>query len=122
MPSTARRRLFDCEGYPRGWFVVAFTDELPAGEVRPLKYFGQHLVLFRTEGGEAKVLDAYCPHLGAHLGQGGVVEGETLRCPFHAWRFDGSGQCTEIPYATKIPPKAKVPCWSVREVNGMVHV
>jgi len=102
--------------------VVAFTDELPAGEVRPLKYFGQHLVLFRTEGGEAKVLDAYCPHLGAHLGQGGVVEGETLRCPFHAWRFDGSGQCTEIPYATKIPPKAKVPCWSVREVNGMVHV
>ncbi len=121
MPST-RRRLYDCEGFPRGWFVVGFSDDLAPGEVRPMKYFGQHLVLFRTESGKAQVLDAYCPHLGAHLGHGGKVEGEDLRCPFHAWKFDTKGECTEVPYAKKIPPKAKVPCWPTEERNGMIHV
>lgn len=117
-----RKKLFDCEGYPRGWFVVAFSDEVAPGDVQPMKYFGQQLVLFRTESGEAKVLDAYCPHLGAHLGHGGVVEGEDIKCPFHAWKFNGDGECTEVPYAKKIPPKAKLPCWPVSEVNGVVHV
>ncbi len=119
---STRRHLFDCEGFPRGWFVVGFSGDLAPGDVHPVKYFGQHLVLFRTGGGDAKMLDAYCPHLGAHLGHGGVVEGEDIKCPFHAWKFDGAGECTEVPYAEKIPPKAKVPCWPVCEVNGMIHV
>ena len=36
------------------------------------------------------MLDAYCPHLGAHLAEGGRVQGESVRCPFHAWEFDGA--------------------------------
>jgi phenylpropionate dioxygenase-like ring-hydroxylating dioxygenase large terminal subunit len=64
---------------------------------------GQSLVLFRTEAGEAKVLDAFCPHLGAHLGHGGKVSGDCVRCPFHAWEFNGEGRCTSIPYARKLP-------------------
>jgi 3-ketosteroid 9alpha-monooxygenase subunit A len=108
--------------FPRGWFVVRFSDELLAGQAVPMRYFGKDLVLFRTETGAPKVLDAYCPHLGAHLGYGGKVEGEQIRCPFHAWKFDGAGQCTEVPYAKKIPPKARIECWPVCETNGMIFV
>jgi phenylpropionate dioxygenase-like ring-hydroxylating dioxygenase large terminal subunit len=107
---------------PNGWFQVAYSDELATGQVVPLEYFGSKLVLFRTESGEAKVLDAFCPHLGAHLGYGGKVEGDCIRCPFHAWRFDTEGRCTEIPYAQKIPPKAKIRAWHVHEFAGLIMV
>ena len=107
---------------PNGWFQVAYSDELKAGEVKPLEYFGQSLVLFRSEAGEAKVLDAFCPHLGAHLGHGGKVSGDCIRCPFHAWEFNGEGRCTTIPYAKKIPPNAKLRSWHVHEVAGLIMV
>ena len=108
--------------FPNSWFQVALSSELPKGGVLPLRYFGKDLVAFRTESGEAKVLDAHCPHLGAHLGHGGVVEGDHIRCPFHAWEFDGSGQAVKIPYAEKIPPRAKIDCWPVSEQNGILYV
>lgn len=90
---------------PLGWYAVEYSDTLKAGDVKPLQYFGRELVLFRTESGEAAMLDAFCPHLGAHLGHGGIVKGESLSCPFHAWKFDGEGVCTDIPYAKRMPPK-----------------
>ena len=58
---------------PFGWFFVHYSDDLKIGDVKTLRYFGQDLVLFRNEGGAAGMLDAYCPHLGAHLGHGGQV-------------------------------------------------
>jgi len=119
---TTRLPQFDCSGFARGWFVVAFSDELAPSDVRPLYYFGRHLVLFRTESGVAKVLDAHCPHMGAHLGHGGQVRGENIKCPFHAWEFGEAGACVKIPYADKIPPKAKLACWPVSERNGMIFV
>ncbi|MFN2425072.1 MAG: Rieske 2Fe-2S domain-containing protein, partial [Candidatus Binatia bacterium] len=61
--------------FPDGWFQVAYSDELEAGQVEPLHYFGRDYVLFRGADGEARVFDAFCPHLGAHLGYGGMVEG-----------------------------------------------
>ncbi|HTM21370.1 MAG TPA: Rieske 2Fe-2S domain-containing protein [Kofleriaceae bacterium] len=106
--------------YPNGWFQVAYADELAPGAVRPLRYFGRDLVLFRTEGGQAHLLDAHCPHMGAHLGHGGRVKGDCVECPFHAWRFAGDGACAEIPYAKKIPPRAHVNPWPLREVNGLL--
>jgi phenylpropionate dioxygenase-like ring-hydroxylating dioxygenase large terminal subunit len=90
---------------PFGWYCVAFTEDLKVGDVKPVHYFGKELVVFRTESGEAKVLDAYCPHLGAHLGHGGKVKGESIACPFHGWQFNGGGQCTAVPYAKNMPPK-----------------
>ncbi len=106
--------------YPKSWYAVAHTDSLASGEVKPLQYFGQDLVLYRTEDGEAQLLDAFCPHMGAHLGHGGKVEGDDIRCPFHAWKFDGQGQCTEVPYGTKIPGRAKIQPWQVAEKNGFI--
>jgi phenylpropionate dioxygenase-like ring-hydroxylating dioxygenase large terminal subunit len=105
---------------PDGWFQVAYSDDLDKNQVLPLKYFDRDLVLFRTESGEAKVLDAFCPHLGAHLGHGGKVEGGCIRCPFHAWKFDGAGSCVEVPYAKKIPAKARLGAWHVREMAGLI--
>ena len=90
---------------PFGWYRIALSDELAVGQVKPIKYFGKDMVVFRTESGEAKVLDAYCPHLGAHLGHGGKVHGESIACPFHGWQFNGGGQCTAVPYAKNMPPK-----------------
>lgn len=44
--------------------------------------------------------DAYCPHLGAHLGIGGKVHKDCIECPFHSWSFEGcTGKLTNIPYA-----------------------
>ena len=58
---------------PNGWFAVAWSRDLVPGDVQRLRYFDEELALFRTRSGEPKVLDAYCAHLGAHLGEGGRV-------------------------------------------------
>ena len=106
---------------PNGWFALAWSKELGEGDVKPVQYFGEELVLFRTRSGQARVVDAFCPHLGAHLGHGGRVIGETIRCPFHGWQYDGqSGACTTIPYCERIPAKARVRAWDVLERNGMI--
>ena len=107
---------------PNGWFAVAWSHELEPGGVRRVRCFEEELVLFRTRSGRAAVLDAYCPHLGAHLAEGGRVMGETLRCPFHGWQFDASGACTAIPYCDPIPPRARLRAWEVDERNGLVFV
>ncbi len=107
---------------PNGWFAVAWSEDVPSGAVQPIRCFGQELVLARTHDGVARVFDAHCPHLGAHLGHGGAVVENTLRCPFHAWRFDGSGRCVEIPYAKKIPSRARLRPWTVCERNGRILV
>ena len=109
---------------PFGWYAVEYSNQLQAGEVKPLHYFGRELVLFRTESGQAALLDAFCPHLGAHLGHGGTVMGDTISCPFHAWQFDGSGHCKAIPYAERIPPKIDgkqaIGSYPVVETNQMI--
>ena len=108
--------------YPNGWFVVAYGDELACGDVRPIDYFGEPLVMWRDESGAAHVLDAHCRHLGAHLGYGGSVDGTSIRCPFHAWRWRPDGVCDDIPYAKKIPKGAKIRSWPVCEQNGFLFV
>lgn len=50
-------------GIPNGWYLIAYSEELAA---------------FRGEFGRVSVFDAHCPHLGAHLGIGGRVVGDTL--------------------------------------------
>ena len=80
------------------------------------------LVLYRGESGAARVLDAYCPHLGANIGRGGKVEGDTIRCPFHGWRFGADGACVEVPYAQRIPPKARLAGYPLIERNGAIWV
>jgi nitrite reductase/ring-hydroxylating ferredoxin subunit len=108
---------------PNGWFIVARADELEPGTKLSRHYFARDLVVYRAESGEVRVVDAYCPHLGAHLGVGGKVAGDSIRCPFHGWRFEGaSGMCVEIPYApdAKIPPRARLRSFPTLERNKML--
>lgn len=107
---------------PRSWYAVAFSDEVRPGGVLARTVAEREVVIFRTRAGVACVLDAYCPHLGAHLGIGGTVEGEALRCPFHGFRFDTGGVCVATGYGTKPPPTARARVWPLREVNGVIFV
>jgi len=107
---------------PFGWYPVAYSEDIAAGQLVPLRYFGSELVALRGESGEIAVLDAHCPHLGAHLGHGGRVEGERVRCPFHGWAFDLLGACVEVPYARRVPPNARLRSWPALERNGWVMV
>lgn len=122
----SRRYAFEEAGvFARGWHIVALSQELPPGGVKALHYFNEDLVLFRGEDGRAVVLDAYCPHLGAHLaGTGSRVVGNTIRCPFHGWQFDCTGSCTAIPYANKIPDRARnaIKTWPLDEKNGFIAI
>lgn len=63
--------------------------------MKAISYCGRNVVLFRGRTGKAYVLDAYCAHMGAHLGVGGKVRFDTcIECPFHGWTFDGeTGNC-----------------------------
>jgi 3-ketosteroid 9alpha-monooxygenase subunit A len=109
---------------PYGWYFVGYCDELAVGEVRPLRYFARDLVLFRDENGKAGMLDAHCPHLGAHLGYGGHVKGELLHCPFHGWGYNADGWCKNIPYAKVMPPVCKrepvIHAYPLSEANGVI--
>lgn len=66
---------------PFGWFAMCYSDELAVVAVQPLHYFERELAVWRGADGVARVLDAYCPHLGAHLGYGGKVDGNDLQGP-----------------------------------------
>ena len=106
---------------PNGWFSVGTGADLSSGDVRPVSYLGRELVLFRGEDGDARVFDAHCPHLGAHLGIGGRVCGTGIMCPFHGWRFDGEGRLAEVPGVDRTP-RAGARAWPVTERNGCIFV
>jgi phenylpropionate dioxygenase-like ring-hydroxylating dioxygenase large terminal subunit len=83
-----------------------------------VKYFGEELILYRTESGEAHLTGAYCPHLGANLGKG-QVKGENLQCPFHGFQFGPDGRCVHA-YGKSVPRKASLSTWHIREHNGYI--
>ena len=105
---------------PFGWFAVAWSADIVEGELRPIRAFARELVLWRTEGGDAQVHDAFCPHLGAHLAHGGRVAGQELVCPFHGWQFDVDGHNTCIPYSERTNGRARLRSYPVLERNGLV--
>jgi len=107
--------------YPDGWFAVAFADELKSGHLLRRRFMGEELVVYRTRGGVVRVVEPYCPHLGAHLGVGGWIEGEDIVCPFHHFAFDTDGRCVRTGYSTR-PPAVRLAQREVREVNNAILV
>ncbi len=108
--------------FPEGWYRVAAASEVPAGAVVIRKLAGRELVLFRSRSGELAAVGPYCPHLGAHLGHGGRVVGDTLRCPFHGFRYAAHGRCVATEYADGPPPRASLEVWPCRERVGQAFV
>src|SRR5436190_4000109 len=104
--------------FPASWYLFTQIDELRKGPLTKT-ILGRRLVAFRTESGRVTVLEAQCSHLGADLGRGDVV-GETIRCPFHHWRFGCDGQCEEIPSSREIPAFARQAGYPVGLGHGLV--
>jgi nitrite reductase/ring-hydroxylating ferredoxin subunit len=106
---------------PQGWYSLGLSTDLKPRQVKPVRLAGRELVLFRGPTGALGLLDAYCPHLGAHLGQGGTVTDRgAVRCPFHGFEFDGGGACVATAYGTKPPPTATLTPYPVQDRNGLV--
>jgi phenylpropionate dioxygenase-like ring-hydroxylating dioxygenase large terminal subunit len=82
-------------GLRNRWYLLRQSKDFGEGPEHQ-RVLGEDLVLWRDADGIARVMRDYCPHRGARLSLGDVVDGE-LQCWYHAWRFDGSGQCTSVP-------------------------
>lgn len=122
MDETKSYDRFPFPANPDGWFRVAYSHELAKAEIKPLHLLGRELVLYRDQEGQAHLMNAFCAHLGAHLGHGGCVEGSAIRCPFHHWLWGPDGELLEIPYAKRKPAKAHMKVWELREKNGLIMV
>lgn len=120
-PLTFSERGFPYSEFPVGWFQVGWSGQLAVGAVVPLHFFDTDLVLFRTDGGAAAVLDATCPHMGAHLGFGGEVTGDCLRCPYHGWEWDAGGDLVDVPYSRRTP-EVSTRAWPTEESAGIIYV
>ncbi|BBY79454.1 aromatic ring-hydroxylating dioxygenase subunit alpha [Mycolicibacterium pulveris] len=107
---------------PTGWFQVAWSAEIQPGEVRRMKYFDREMIGWRTSSGEAVVMDAYCEHLGAHLGYGGHVEGDVIQCPFHGWQWNTEGRNVCIPYESRPNRGRRIRTYPVVERNESIYI
>lgn len=105
----ANNRLERCPfPIPSGWFFVDFSENLEKGQIRNIEILGQEWVLWRgAESGNVGMNDPFCPHLGAHLGHGGTIQGDNIRCTFHHWQYDKEGWCKDVPYGKIMPPICK---------------
>lgn len=105
--------------YPDAWYVVAPLDALGNGPLT-VQVAGHEMVLFR-DGAAVRAISAYCPHMGAHLGDGDVKDG-CVRCPFHSWRLDGHGQVRTLPKGEAPGPRHRTVSWATDVLHGMICV
>src|ERR1043166_4817477 len=78
------------------WQPVYRSRDLERGHTKPIRIMGEDFTLYRGEGGSPHVVAFRCAHRGTQL-SAGSVEGDCLRCVYHGWKYDGSGQCVEQP-------------------------
>ena len=102
------------------WLAVHRGEDLARGHAKPIRVMSEDYTLYRGESGRAQVLDYRCPHRGAQLHLG-WVEGDAIRCLYHGWKYDCSGQCVEMPaedpnYARKVATRS----YPTREHMGLV--
>ncbi len=93
--------------------------DLAAGKVIGRDFLGTRVVAYRDQAGKPVVQSAWCPHLGADLSVGQIVDGR-LRCAYHHWSFDGTGACAHIPSGDKIPSAARIFTYPSEEKWGLV--
>lgn len=102
---------FPFTAYPKGIFAIDFSNKLKKGMVKSHLFMGHKIALFRTRDGSIGAIDGYCPHLGADLTFGKVINNK-IQCPFHGLCFDTNGETNAIkskcekvtPYKTKSYP------------------
>lgn len=96
--------------FRRYWIPILLASELPAPDCAPVrvKLLGERLIAFRDSNNRLGLIDEFCAHRGVSLWFG-RNEDCGLRCPYHGWKFDVTGQCVDVPsepaasgYAAKI--------------------
>jgi len=105
----------------RFWQPVYVADKLPAGRIVPIRILSEDLALYRGTSGVAYIISNECPHRLTKL-HIGWIEGETVRCRYHGWRFDDSGQCVEQPaepnpFCERVKKLASYP---THEAHGLI--
>jgi phenylpropionate dioxygenase-like ring-hydroxylating dioxygenase large terminal subunit len=106
---------------PDSWYPVLESNALGRRPVR-LRRLGRDLVAWRDGRGRAALVPRHCPHRGAGLENGRVIDGE-LECPWHGFRFDHAGACTAIPCnvpGTRIPAGLELARVPVQEAHGLL--
>jgi 3-ketosteroid 9alpha-monooxygenase subunit A len=105
----------------RGWHCLGPVEKYADGEPHAVPAFGGKLVVWQGTDGHVNVLDGYCRNMGGDLTRG-TVKGDEIACPFHDWRWGGDGKCKQIPYARRIPLRARTQKYPVVLRNGLVMI
>ena len=108
----------------RYWMPALLSHELPEPDCAPLRVrlLGENLVAFRDTAGRVGMVDEICPHRGASLWLGRNEEGG-LRCVYHGWKYDVSGQCVDMmnePPEFDFKQKVRVHAYPVEEIGGVI--
>ncbi|MFC5729816.1 MULTISPECIES: Rieske 2Fe-2S domain-containing protein [Nocardioides] len=92
--------------FARGWHCLGLASTFADGKPHAIHGFGSKVVVWQDSNGQLNALDGYCRHMGGDLTQG-TVKGDEIACPFHDWRWGGDGKCKQIPYARRVPLRAR---------------
>ena len=102
------------------WQPIYVTQDLAQGRTVPIRIMSEDFTLYRGESGVAHLVVARCPHRGTQLSTG-WVEGDCIRCRYHGWKFDGTGQCIEQPGEEEaFAAKVRVRSYPVEEYIGLI--
>jgi renierapurpurin 18,18'-hydroxylase len=108
---------------PNFWYSVAVSASVRKKQTFAATFAGERVALYRGESGTVYALEDRCAHRQVPLSMG-VVEGDVLRCCYHAWAYRGTGRISQIPYLPKDagrPPRG-VRAYPVREAYGLVFI
>src|SRR5580693_1891973 len=106
----------------RYWQPIAAASELTDRWTKRVRLLGEDLVLFKDRSGKVGLVGEFCPHRRASLAYG-IPEQDGLRCPYHGWKFDGTGRCLDQPNepeASAFKDKVVTTGYPVRELGGML--
>ncbi|HEY0682201.1 MAG TPA: Rieske (2Fe-2S) protein [Steroidobacter sp.] len=107
--------------FSQSWFPICLSNEVAQGQVIGRDFLDGRVVVYRGEDGVARVMSAYCPHVGADLSVGAVI-GNRLQCAFHRWEYDAEGWCAKTGVGDPPPPTACLFKFPVIERFGIVWV
>jgi nitrite reductase/ring-hydroxylating ferredoxin subunit len=104
----------------RHWQPVAVSAKLAPRQTKPVRALAEDYTLYRGESGRPYLVAGRCPHRLTVL-HAGWVEGESLRCMYHGWKFDQGGQCVEQPAEDPaFTRRVRIGSWPVEEYAGLV--
>ena len=106
----------------RYWQPIAAYSELSQNPTKAIRLLGENLVLYKDRSGKLGLLEASCAHRRVHLLYG-IPEDNGLRCPYHGWLYDETGQCLEMPAEapdSTFPSRVRLKAYPVEELGGLV--